>query len=408
MKSNLRLLLGISLLFGVSTGVYEYILPLFLDAQGISFQNIGIIFALSGLVMVIARIYMGGLADLWGRKPLYSWALAVCGSATIITPFLPSLLWQVLLKTFRDTGTLTRETLYPVILYEEGQSGFLNRIGKFRGVEYMLQAGGTLLAGVVIRWMNSGGRPVSQSTYQTLFIIAGLVLCLGMVWWSSAFVEPARQQTQNKIGIKDLFSFDLHPNLMLILISGIIFTFGMQLSHSFFLQLFFIKHFHTSESTTSWVMVLHRVTIALPLLIVGNLRLKNLRLWYIAGLIVEGATLAVSAVLPVFIWSAAIFLLHDFIGSGIWSPIQATLIQRYSRDETRGMEVGKVLAWSSLGSIVGPLVAGMLAERSTILPFLMSGIMMALAAIPLFWIRTNLPAPSSLPQTTAPVGNVSE
>jgi MFS family permease len=411
MKPNLRLLLAVAVLFGISTGVYEYILPLYLDAQHISFQKIGVIFALAGLVMVIARIYMGGLADHWGRKPLYTWALILCGGATALTPFAPSLLpalaWQTLLKTFRELGALTRETIYPVILYEEGATGFLNRISKFRGVEYLLQAGGTLLVGVAINVLGTG-----LGIYRLLFLIAGGSILISMMCWAAFFHEPARLKTQRIISLRELFSFDLHPNLRIMLVSGIIFTFGMQLSHSFFLQLFFVKTFPNAFPAvkdlltwTSWILVLHRVTIALPLLIVGNLPLKNLRGWYIAGLIIEGVTLSASAVIPVFIWSAAIFLLHDLIGSGIWSPIQATLIQRYSRDETRGMEVGKVLAWSSLGAIFGPLVAGELAGISTKLPFFVSGVMMVLSAIPLLWLNTRAPRPARVPAVT-PVENL--
>lgn len=396
MKSNLRLLLGVALLFGISTGIYEYTLPLFLRAHHLSFEKMGVIFALAGLATVIARIYMGGLADIWGRKPLYSWALAVCGGATVLTPFWPMLFGQVLLKTLRDVGSLTRETIYPIILYEVEATGFLNRISKFRGVEYLLQAGGTLLAGMLIGCLGA-----SLDSYQVLFIISGGALILALLCWSSLARETRQAQSSiPRLTLRELVNFDLHPNLRLLLIASMIFTFGMQLSHSFYLQLFFIEHFGKNETATSWIMVAHRITIGLPLLIVGNLRLRNFRAWYIWGLIIEGITMAGSALIPVFWGSVSIFLLHDLIGAGIWSPIQATLIQRYSRDETRGMEVGKVLAWSSLGGIAGPIVAGVLAEQSAILPYLASGIVMALSAIPIVWLNTAAPAPTA--RVTAP------
>jgi len=392
MQSNLRLVLLVSALFGIATGIYEFILPIYLKAQGVSFTTMGAIFALAGLAMVLARIYMGGLADRWGRKPLYGWALAVCGGVTMLTalPQAMGLGWQLLLKTLRETAALTRETIHPIVLYEERHGGFLNRIGKFRGVEFLLQAGGTLLAGLLIKHMAS---PVAA--YRDLLLIAGMLMLFGAAWWLVQFRERRQPGAQRIVSLREMLDFNIHPNLRLVAISGILFTFGVQLSHSFYLPLFFGERFHASPPVVALIMVLHRITIALPLLIVGNLWLRNLRAWYIAGIIIEGVTMAASAVAPGLLLSASIFMLHDLIGAGIWSPIQATIIQQFSRDETRGLEVGKVLAWSSIGAILGPLAAGPLAEYSTMLPFFASGIVMILSALPLYRLNLSAPAPST-------------
>lgn len=388
MNANLRLVLGIALLFGISTGAYEFALPLLLDKQGISYSKMGLIFALAGVGMVLARVYMGGLADRCGRKGLYGWAIGVCGLAVILTPMSVVLVWQILLKTLRETAALTRETLHPIILYEESNAGFLNRISKFRGVELLFQAGGTMLVIVIISHMGGG-----VQAFQTALYVSGSFLVLGALLWAWRFRERFRPTAQRIVTLREMLNFDLHPNLRIILVSCIIFNFGLMISHSFYMNLFFRDRFGIDDSWAGGAMVLHRLTLALPLLIVGNLRLKNLRAWYIFGLLVQGIITGVSAILPTFFLSAGVFLLHDFIGAGIWSPIQATLIQRYSRDETRGLEVGKVLAWGSIGAILGPLVAGPLGDLNVVLPFIVSGIFMALAAIPIFWINHHAPAP---------------
>ncbi len=393
-RSNLKLILAVSLLFGMSTGVYEFILPYFLRAQGISLQSIGAIFALSGIAVLFARIYMGGLSDRLGRKTLYGWALAICGAATVITPQLPHLIAQVLLKTLRETAALTRETIHPIVLYEARREGFLNLIGKFRGVEYFLQAGGTLLAGIVLAL---AGENVMQA-YRVALYLGGGILLLGALGWVIRFREAWTPPVQTPTKLRQLLNFNMHPNLLLIAISGIIFSFGLQLSHSFYMVLFFQERFGAAVATphvTMIIMVLHRLTLALPLLIVGQLPLKNYKAWFIFGLIIQGITVACSPFLPGVWLSAGVFLLHDFIGSGIWSPIQSTLIQHYSRDETRGLEVGKVLAWGNLGAVLGPLTAGWLAGHSSVLPFFFSGIFMGAAALPLFWLNLRLPHPAA-------------
>jgi len=82
--------------------------------------------------------------------------------------------------------------------------------------------------------------------------------------------------------------------------------------------------------------------------------------------------------------AAIIWLAHDLFGAGVWIPIQSRLIQKYSRPSTRGRDVTKVFATASLGSVVGPLIAGWVFERWYGGPFVISGMVMILSALVLF------------------------
>ncbi len=392
MSANLWLVLSTAVFFGLATGIYEYVLPLYLKSQGITFAEMGAIFAIAGAVMVAVRIYLGGLTDRVGRKPMLGTALALCGLATAAPPLFVNLLAQAALKIARDIAMLTRETVFPIVLYEEQRGAFLNFIGKFRGIEFLLQAGGTLLAGAIVSTVGL----VNVLGYRVGLYVAGGALCVAALLWSVAFREHRSAPPPQALNLRALFNLDLHHNLRVMLAASLVLTLGVQLSHSFYLPIFFKERFGIPDQTNALLMGLHRVTIALPMLVVGNLRLKNLRAWYIWGFLIEGVTLALCAVLPNFWASAGVFLLHDLIGAGIWSPIQAMLIQKFSRDATRGTEVGKVLAWTSLGAVAAPLIAGHLAERHVILPFLVSGLVTLVAAIPLCWLKPELPAPDAV------------
>ncbi len=384
--SNLRLILIVSLFFGLSTGIYEFVLPYYLKHIGVNYVNMGWIYAISAIVVLIARVYMGGLSDILGRKKLYGWALGICGATTMMIPYGTSYVLQILFKTIRDTAGLTRETIHPIVIYEAQKTGFLNLIGKLRGMEFLLQALGTLLTWWIFRTM---GGENSGEAYLGNFTLGGGILIAGCIWWLLFFKENWKPEKQKIIPLRELISLDMHPNLILIAISGMIFAVGLQMSHSFYMNLFFTEKFGSKTDFTIWVNIVHRLTLALPLFIVGHFNLKNLKWWYISGVAFQGLTIAISPFLSNSILSASVYLSHDLIGAGIWSPIQATLIQKFSSNEKRGLEVGKVLAWGSIGAIFGPLIAGKLASQSAYLPFLFSGIFIIVAVIPLLFLKLS-------------------
>ena len=64
MNSNLWLVLGTAVLFGLATGIYEYVLPHYLASQGISFLKMGAIFAIAGAGMVLVREAGGFVTDM--------------------------------------------------------------------------------------------------------------------------------------------------------------------------------------------------------------------------------------------------------------------------------------------------------------------------------------------------------
>jgi len=388
MNKNFVLLLVTALIFGVATGIYETALPLYLSELGISFAKIGIIFAFASFVIIIARIYIGGLSDRIGRKGLYTVSFILCGLATLSAPFLANLVIQTLLKTVREFGALTRETLFPVILYEEADKGFLGRIGIFRGYEFLMQAVGTGILGLAILFFSN-----IVTAYQLSLLFAGLLLFIGAAIWNSSFKEqPLRNaEIKDAVPLKEVFSIrSMNSNLILIAVASMLISFGVMFSHSFFMPLFFRDHFGMSESLVTVMLIIHRITIGLPLLFAIFLPYKNYKNWYIIGVAFEGLSLIFGAISKNIWISMPIFMLHDLIGGGIWVPIQATLIQRYSNPNQRGLEVSKVLAFTSIGGILGPLCCGFVADAMTPnMPVIIGGIIICIAIIPLLMLKND-------------------
>jgi MFS family permease len=371
----------VSVVFGAATGIYEFVLPYYLDERGLSYQNMGTIFAVAAAGMLLLRVLMGRLADLWGRKPLYGLSLGGSAAAMWLTPLTASVVGQATLKTVREAMFLTRETLHPVVLFEEGQRRFLDFMGKTRGMEFLFQASGVLLAG---RLLEAG-----LGTEGNL-LLAGTLMGVGFALFWGVYRERDRGEGALPAAsrARDLFSFDMHRNLKIVTVSFFIFNIGMWTSHSFIMPLFFTEKFGASRYAVSWVLMLHRLTAVVPLMLIGRLNLRYLKATYMLAWVVEGAILSGSALIPDFHWGAAVWLLHDVVGGGVWVPVQNMVIQQYTRPDRRALELGKIQAYGGIGAIIGPWLAGVLSQRLGVsAPFFAGGLFMTAAGLSLAPLR---------------------
>ncbi len=393
MTRNVKIVLLVSVLFGASTGIYEFVLPYYLKERGLSPQAMGAIFSVAAVGMLVLRIVMGRLADLWGRKLFYGISLAGSSVAIWLTSSFSSLFSQAALKTLREAMFLTRDTVHPILLYEESRGKFMGWLGKTRGYEYLFQAGGTVISGLTLSGALVLGMALPALGTAWNLRLAAVLTAVGFVLFWAVYREHwVRPETASPTsvwaGVRDLISFDLHPNLKVLAISLLIFNIGLSTSHSFVMMLYFPKKFGVSLGLTSVVMVLHRATIALPLLfIAGSIVKRHLRAAYIWTLVVEGVIISAAALIPNFYAAAGVWLLHDLLGSGVWTPIQGYIIQEHTRPETRALEMGKVLAFGSIGTIIGPLLSGYLYARNINAPFIASGLLMVAAAFVLYGLR---------------------
>ncbi len=365
----------VSIIIGASVGIYEFVLPYYLKEQGVSFERMGYIFSISTVAMFVVRILSGRLADTWGRKRVYVVGVLSCALATLLTPLTAGIILLILLKTARDVGMLMRDTVHPILIYEENRSKFMNFIGKTRGMEFLFQAAGTTIAGASFVVLGTG---------RNLWLAGGLVF-IALIFLALGLQVKSVEEKENTVK-STLLSLNLPRNLLIIMAANFIFSIGLSISHSFIMPLFFSEKFKVSESIVSIVMVIHRITIALPMLVIGNLKIKKLKAFYISAVFIQGIVTSASALIPNFVIASAVWLLHDFVGAGVWGPIQSTIIQQSCRDESRGSDMSKTIAFSALGGAVGPTLAGYLANISISAPFFISGLLIILSAPILFGI----------------------
>jgi hypothetical protein len=305
---------------------------------------------------------------------------------------------QGILRGVGDPAVRAREAMHSVLLFEDSPQRFRKIFSRTRAVEFFFHFLGLVLAAWCVRWMvaHAIAAPLNKG-----LVAAGVVLLLSAVCFAYFFREHApRTRGPAPLVWRDL----LRPNLpapLWIMAGGMcIFSLAISTSHCFALQWFFQEKFGASNSDILIVGALHRLFVAIPLLVAGHFIRRRLKFWLVLLVACEGVFVAAPGFMPAAdyalvgvrvsaLWTAVgVWLLHDVLGMGAWLSAQQELVQRYSRPETRGKDVSLTGALAAVGGIGGPLLAGWLRTWNVFgdgfavnLPFIVSGMLASTAAI---------------------------
>ncbi len=359
-------------LFGLTYGVYEMLIPFYLESRRVSFSRMGDIFAFSFLFAFLMRQYAGYLSDVLGRKPLFSTGLLLAGLGNFTTPFFGKAIIQAGLKSLREAAYGIKETMQSVILYEGDHKNFLNNYGKNRGVEWILQALGIFLAGMI----------ASRFSIAFAFLLSGLLLFLATLAFS-VFFQGKRtvNEEAKRLTVQEIFSFDLKGKLRYLTFVYFLVNVNTGLSHGPTMPLFFKDRFQMSLAAIAVLMVFHRLSLGLPMLLVGRVKSDRLKFFYMLTLTLGGASLVITPFIPTASVAIPVWLAHDLIGAGIWNPIHNYFTQKFAGEDIRGLHVSKSFAYGSLGTVFGYLLSGYLYSVDTGAPFVSAGLCAILTAV---------------------------
>lgn len=383
------LLILVSAVFGLVIGLYDFLLPLFLDHEGISFGNIGVIFSFSAIFLFFIRTYSGHISDIVGRKRVFSLSLFLCGISSLLTPFMPSIFPQVILRSFREIAKSIKEMLQQLLVFDQWKDSFRHLFSWVWGFDSTFQGIGTLLGGILLLRLG----------YKYSFTIPAVALLLVFVLFTFKFREkPAhshsedvlkegRPVTLGSFQWSSPFRHKLPKPLFLMAMSGFILGVGISMSHAFIAPLFFLKKFSISIAWISVIVAFHRLSLGLPMIMAGKVIKWNLKITAIIFILIQGVFTSLTIIPSHFVGAAVIWLMHDFVGASLWMPARNTLIQQYASDGKRGLDMGVVFSWQGLGWVFGPLIAGVVSSRSIDYPFLLSGIITCLGVVPMFWLK---------------------
>ena len=373
MKKSFIIIFLTTALCGLSTGLFDFLYPIFLDKTGISFKNIGWIFSISFLSIFFIRIYFGHISDIMGRKIFYSFSIFLISFSQFTTSFLKKFFPLLILKSLREISLTIKETFQPVIVYEIDKNRFLNLIGKVNGIEFFMAGVGTFAAGFTI----------IKIGVKNSILISAIPVFLAFLFFYSFYKEKKNNNIKKDFHLSVIFEKIKNPVLKKIIFAGFIINFGVFISHSFFMPLFFLKKFSVSPFLVGILLALHRVSLGIPLLITGKLIKKYHKKIFLYAIIFQGITISLTVFMPTFLLACIIFLLHDILGASFWQPIYNSYIQKFSRETKRGKDTSVVFAYTSIGKVFAPIFAGYLASLNINYPFFFSGLITIFAFIPI-------------------------
>lgn len=366
MHRNLIIITVTSVVFGLSFGVYDLVLPLWLDANGISYMQMGWIFAVSNGMMILVPIVTGWLADRFGRKRFFATALACCGAACALTPMTAGVGLQTGLRVLQRAATGVYQSLQGVLVFETNRAKFMLAIRMARGFEFTCNALGALLVWVLVRGTTDPGK-LAMPMYVT-FALMMAAFVLVTAWLAEP--KPEESESIKKGGFNP---FGLPRVLVLLAVFNFIFMLGLSISHSQMMILFFYDKFDLAQDQVAWVSIAHRVSLGLPMMLAAFWVTKPKRWLFALTVALEGIFVS-ATVFPTGVVSAvAVWFLHDPIGAAIWAPMNSWYIQQYARPDRRAGDVATVLGMGTLGTVIGPVLAGWLAKEGRAYPSFLSG-----------------------------------
>ena len=384
MRGNFLIITITGALFGLSFGVYDLVLPLWLKTHGVSYMQMGWIFAASNGVMVVLPILVGWLADHFGRKRFFAAGLGVCAGACLATPMTASVTAQTGLRVMQRAATGIYESLQNVLLFETSRFRFIPSVRVARGFELTCHALGAVLVWFLIRNHTGSGKLALP-----MYVAFGL-LAVAFMLVVIRLREPQNGRAQ-PFDLRRFSPFGLPRVLILLAAFNFVFMLGLSISHSQMMLLFFYDKFDLAEHHVAWISMAHRMSLGLPMILAVFWTTRPNKRLFVITIVLEGVFVA-TTVLPTGVWGAVvIWLLHDPVGAAIWLPISSWYMQHYARPDRRAADVAIVMAMSTLGTVIGPILAGQLAEyRGSVpslfsgaidLPFFASGVVVVLSAV---------------------------
>lgn len=325
------------------------IFPNYLLRKGFSASEIGLIFSMASLLLLISRSFIGKLSDFFGRKLIMSIGLFFQSIATLLYPMISKLHEFILAKGLEEISETLKSSVEDAIMADVFKKKIRARILAKLGSLYPLSRGLAMLLGFLV---------VTYFPITSGFLVAGSSLFLSFLIFFLLFKEKKK-----KVRVKMKFSIRKYSrSFKLIALIGMLqainFTasyfpgffilarnLGITESILFLLLLgdYLISSVFTHQSR-KWIDKIGREKVVM----VGSLLFSIFTILYPFS----------KSIIQFFL-----ILIGFSISYYVWRIAFKTVLMDKTERKIRGEQIGFAKTLKGIGNMIGPFIGGFLIDN---------------------------------------------
>lgn len=378
-------LVGASFLIAIGYGLISPALPSYAASFDVGVTAASVVVSAFAAVRLLFAPVSGRLVTKFGERPTYLWGLSIVAAGSLACAFAQDY-WQLLIfRSLSGVGS----TMFTV-----SAIGLLIRISppQLRGRASGLWGTSFLLGGIAGPIVGSALVVVSLRA-PFVFYGAALFLTTALVWWQLKHSDLASRAADHDEPAMTFRQALRHPSYRAALSSNFANGWVVLGVRSSLIPLFVTVVLAKGEEFTGIALAVFAAANAAVLLVAGKFAdSRGRKPPAVVGLalLVAGMVLLGQANEP---WLFLVAVLIAGIGGGALNPSHNATVADVLGVKARG---GGVLAGfqmaADVGAVLGPIVAGAIAEKwSFSAAFTISGVMAAIALVMWLFARETLP-----------------
>ncbi|WP_425435967.1 MFS transporter [Lactobacillus terrae] len=374
--STFLICLGISIVIPVT--------PFIKREYGYSTTDMGIMTALFALAQFITSPIVGRISDKMGRKPMMALGLFFYMISELIFA-MSNTLW--LFNFSRIIGGISAGMFVPTSMAMAADMTSIKDRAKVIGWISASFSGGLILGPGI-------GGVLASFSYKTPFWAAsalGLISTIFLIiFLPSKTPRPdgiTEEESLESRGQKSSIMSILNRPMVIFFSMILVSAFGLQLFESIY-SIYVNQVFNFSLNNIALVLVLNGVIslflqVALFDFLVRKLtEIRLIRWCFLLGAVCVLWIVLAHSKVEVFIATLVIFSAFDLL-----RPAITTLLTKFG-DDNQGLINGVNMSLTSVGNIIGPIIAGMLMDRNTHYPYIFAAIMLIISFLVTFTVNS--------------------
>ncbi|QGS68073.1 MFS transporter [Oceanobacillus sp. 143] len=368
-------------------GLIIPVMPSFMNIMHLTGSTMGYLVAVFAVAQLITSPFAGRWVDRYGRKKMIIIGLFIFGLSELIFGAGTNVF---VLYLARVLGGMSAAFIMPAVTAYVADITFEQERAKAMGyISAAISTGFIIGPGI-------GGFIAEYGIRMPFFFAAGLgfLACI-----SSIFIlkEPLTKEELGNIYaesgetnfIGDIKK-SLHPNYFIAFIIVFVLAFGLSAYETVFSLFADHKFGYTPKDIATIITVSSIVGVVVQVFIFGKMvevlgEKKLIQLCLVVGAVLAVASAVITSYLTVLLVTCFIFLAFDLL-----RPALTTFLSKIAGKE-QGFVAGMNSTYTSLGTIFGPMMAGVLFDVNIHYPYLFAAVVMVLAfGITVVWKEKRL------------------